>query len=108
MSDEIERRISERDEQVYTNLVMMIQEGMDFVRYTPRLLDFSTTGMRFEELPEPEIRVGQSVIVEFWCGDPPAQRVIDGTIVWVTDNGGKIEFGVEFVDEQDDIVHPHS
>lgn len=103
-----DRRHAERDEEVFTNLVMNVQSGMDFVKFTPRLLDFSSTGMRFEELPEPEIRKGGTVIIELWSGDPPEQRVIDGTIMWVSDFGGKVEFGVEFIEEQEDLDHPHS
>ncbi|MBF0170109.1 MAG: PilZ domain-containing protein [Nitrospinae bacterium] len=108
MGDGSERRRAERDEQVFTTLNLLVQEGMDFVRFTPRLLDYSSTGMRFEELPEPEIRNGQTVVIELWSGDPPEQRNIDGSIVWVSDFGGKVEFGVEYFEEQDDLAHPHS
>lgn len=94
------RRADREAGKTYSEISIIIQDGLMSHTVIPKLVDYSSTGAQFIADTGENIKIGLSAMIHSFVGSPPAPHVIEAKIVWVSDEAGQVVFGVEFLDVQ--------
>ncbi len=85
------------DSETYCEVVVQIQDGLLFHRIVPLQVDCSEGGAQFLIESDDIIQVGRTALIYTHTGTPPEKDVIEAKISWISNQGGRMWFGCEFL-----------
>ena len=91
---------------VIKKITVKLKYGKQAESHTPDAVDYSSTGIQLIDGKSPDIKKGAMLLLTIIVGDDNKEVNMEGQVVWVKDEDGKISYGVEFFEESPELPKP--